>query len=200
MAKYVIGYLNSTIFMPLILGGTEDIQPHGYSDASLGTGPKSRSISGHLVSLNSTAGAIYAKSSAQISTRMSSWEAELDGVSTAMKSLIRILNILQELKISHIPMAKLYNDNFSMIEFVHGKGVAKGVRHMELRMWYVREKYMQGKINLEYMAGSNLPADKLTKLGSVEDHRNFAHAIMGHKLLTDSKNFDWSKSIADDQN
>jgi len=194
MAFYVIGYLSTTKYMPLVLGGDEEITPIGYSDASLGTGPKSRSVAGHMTKLNSQAGAINAKSAAQQSTRGSSWEAELDGVSIAMKTLVRVLNILAELDIQHTPQATLFNDNLSMIEFVHGKGVAKGVRHMELRMWYVREQYKNGKISLEYMKGEDLPADKLTKLGNVEDHRRFAAKIMGHTLLQlPEANHDWSR-------
>jgi hypothetical protein len=194
MAIYVIGYLNTTKYMPLILGGELDVEVNGFSDASLGTGPKSRSVAGHFSKLNLKAGAISAKATAQQSVRMSSWEAELDGVSIAMKSLLRILNILSELGVHHKPQAKLFNDNLSMIEFIHGKGVAKGVRHMELRMWFVRENYRKGKVDLEYLSGKVLPADKLTKLGNVEDHKAFAFAIMGHELLEMNGNskIDWS--------
>ena len=71
-----------------------------------------------------------------------------------------------------------------MIEFVQGKGVAKGVRHMELRMWYVREKYMQGNIALDYMEGTVIPADKLTKLGNTVSHKKFTEDILGLRLLS----------------
>jgi hypothetical protein len=46
MAYYVLGYLNTTIDIPLVLGGELSIQATTYSDASLGTGPKERSIIG----------------------------------------------------------------------------------------------------------------------------------------------------------
>jgi hypothetical protein len=70
-----------------------------------------------------------------------------------------------------------------MIEFIKGNGVAKGVRHIELRMWFTREKYQRGNILLEHMPGKILPADKLTKLGNIEEHRSFVRTIMGHELL-----------------
>ena len=72
---------------------------------------------------------------------LSSFEAELDGYTKAIKSGKRIQNILEELKITHNPVTNILSDNEAMINFVHGEGVAKGVRHMELRMWYTREEY-----------------------------------------------------------
>eukprot|EP01036_Dinobryon_divergens_P034000 gene34000-43929_t len=130
--------------LPLVLGGGPTIAIHGYSDASLGTGPKGRSIVSNLVKLSPEAGAITAKVTANQSVVTSSFEAELDGVT---------------------------------------RGVAKGLRHMELRMWYVREKYKEGTYVLDYMAGTIIPADKLTKLGTKAEHIEFTKDIMGHKLL-----------------
>jgi hypothetical protein len=70
-----------------------------------------------------------------------------------------------------------------MINFVRGQGVAKGVQHIELRMWYTREQFKQGKFCFDYMPRKELPADKLTKLASREDHETFRHHILGLGLL-----------------
>jgi hypothetical protein len=77
----------------------------------------------------------------------------------------------------------LWSDNKAMVNFIHGEGVAKGVRHMELRMWYVRERYKQGNVVIDWMLGEQMPADKLTKLGSREEHEIFTRDIMGLGLL-----------------
>ena len=100
-----------------------------------------------------------------------------------MKSVARISTILDEMRIERTPKSKLYSDNKAMIDFVHGNSVAKNVRHMKARMWYTREQYAMGKVDLDYMAGVVLPADKLAKLGSVEDHRAFTLDIMGGKSI-----------------
>ena len=42
---------------------------------------------------------------------------------------------------------------------------------------------MKGKVDLEYMSGKEIPADHLTKLGTVEEHREFARQIQGLQLL-----------------
>ena len=67
MAEYTVGYLYTTRNMPLVLGGEDDIEPIVDSDASHGTGPNSRSITGELTRLNEKSGAISAKSKAQTS-------------------------------------------------------------------------------------------------------------------------------------
>ena len=77
----------------------------------------------------------------------------------------------------------LWSDNLAMVNFVKGEGVAKGIRHVELRMWYVRERYKDGSVVIDWVSGAEIPADKLTKLGSREDHEKFTYDIMGHGLL-----------------
>ena len=182
MAYYCIGYLASTADVPLVLGGFDKIKTTAFCDSSLGTGPNSRSITGNLVKLNSKSGAVSAKAQAGQSVKLSSFEAELDGVTTTIKTISRISNILKELNFKYDKQSILYNDNQAMINFVHGEGVAKGVRHMELRMWYVREEYKKGSITLDYMAGEVIPADKLTKLGNLEEHRRFRKNVLGLDL------------------
>ena len=73
MAEYVIGYLNTTKDMPLVLGGDDTIEPIVDADASHGTGPNSGSISGELTRLNERFGAVSAnnKAKAQTSVKLS---------------------------------------------------------------------------------------------------------------------------------
>ena len=166
-----------------MLGGSSVLKIISNCDASLTTGPKSRSIGGHANSLAEGAGAISAKASAQTTTRLSSFEAELDEISRAMKSISRIRNILIELGLEFEPTATLKNDNMATMAFVRGEGVAKGVRHMELRMWYTREQFKKNYVELVYEPSETLLADKLTKLGSVAEHNEFRKKILGLGLL-----------------
>ncbi len=183
MARYCIAYLYQSRELPLVLGGSSELQITAYTDASLGTAAKGRSVVGHLVKLNDTAGAIYAKSTATAGVLLSSFEAELDGMTNVLKSVSRVSNILTELQQKFGEVAHVFSDNKAMIEFIRGEGVAKGVRHMELRMWYVREKYKHGGVVVDYMAGVEIPADKLTKLGNKASHAKFRYNILGLGLL-----------------
>ena len=183
MARSVLSYLNATKDLPLVLGGSLELNAITYSDASLGTGPKGRSVIGNMTKLNERAGAVSANSKATSVVFTSSFEAELDGTTRGLKSNSRIVNVLIELGIHMSSVPHLWSDNKAMVNFIHGEGVAKGVRHMELRMWYVRERYKQGNVVVDWMSGQEIPADKLTKLGSREEHESFTRDIMGLSLL-----------------
>ena len=180
---YLSWYLSTTRELPLVLGGSSVLKIWSNSDASLGTAPKLRSIGGHNISLAENSGSIYAKASAQTSTRLSSFEAELDEVSRAMKSINRVKLILTELGLDFDLVATLRNDNLSTMAFVRGEGVARGVRHMEMRLWYTREQHKKGGVRLEYIPSEELLADKLTKLGCVSEHRQFTAKILGLDLI-----------------
>jgi hypothetical protein len=186
MAYFCIGYLCTTRDLPLVLGGSPDIGVTTCIDAAHGNGPRGRSVTGSATKLHPESGAVSAKAKAQSSIRLASFDSELDGVTTGFKTTARFSNIFEELglPVSHTPVLK--NDNMAMIEFVKGEGAAKGVRHMELRMWYTREEFRKGKTRFEHTPGISLVADKLTKLGNVPDHREFTMEIMGLKLLGDS--------------
>jgi hypothetical protein len=183
MARYCLAYLYQCRDLPLVLGGSSDIKITAYTDASLGTADKGRSVIGHLVKLHENSGAVYAKSTKSPVVHSSSFEAELDGLSSCLKSVSRVKNILIELGQYFSEVSQVYSDNKAMIEFVRGQGVAKGVRHMELRMWFVREKYKQGGVALDYMEGVRIPADKLTKLGNRASHAAFRKEVLGLGLL-----------------
>ena len=187
MSEYCIGYLYNTKEYPLVLGGAAEIRITGYTDASLATGPNSRSITGQIIKLNENAGAIHAKAKAGHQVLLSSFEAELDGTSNMMKSISRVSNTFDEMELSKIISVLrpnlAYSDNEAMLKFVRGEGVAKGVRHMEMRMWYVRDEYAKGNTTLDWMQGGSIPTDKLTKLGTAEEHQVFCSNILGHNLL-----------------
>jgi hypothetical protein len=186
MAMYVLMYLMTYINAPLVLGGNQDIRIISSTDASYGTAPKGRSISGHLIRLNDISGVVLAKSKANTSVLSSSFDAELDGTANAIKSISRINNIMQESSISTHEQPLLWGDNESMIDFVvNAKKVAKGVRHMELRQWYIREKLLKGDVNMEHMSGKQISADKLTKLADKSSQLEHVIDIMGLKLLND---------------
>jgi hypothetical protein len=182
MALYVVSYLYHSKELPLVLGGDEVIQARAASDGSYGTGPKGRSISGLFVRLGSKAGGVIAKSTAAHTVSLSSFEAELDAYSRAVKVMRFLYNLLYSLGIEQ-ERPVIECDNKAMIGFAQGEGVAKGARHMELRMWYVREQYKMRNYDLVYKSGKVLAADKFTKLGDRLDHQAFVHDVQGLGLL-----------------
>jgi hypothetical protein len=192
MGKCVCAYLHHTRDIPLIIGGDHQlinekeeyaIKVTGYTDASLGTGPKGRSIKAEMFKLSPQAGAITSRSGASTSVFLSSFEAELDGIASGFKTASRINNILQELNIvQHDRIVDIYNDNKAMLNFIQGEGLARGVRHIALRMYYTRQKYQEGNIQVHYLEGTKLPADQQTKIGTKAQFIAFRHNILGLSL------------------
>ena len=64
MALYTLSYLYYSSELPLVLGGSVTLDLNGYTDASLGTAPKGRSVIANINKLNPDSGAVTAKCSA----------------------------------------------------------------------------------------------------------------------------------------
>jgi hypothetical protein len=183
MALYLVGYLGNTKDMPLVLGGNADINVEVTHDASHGTGIRERGITGYTMKCNPDAGAVAAKSIANSLVTLSSFETEMVGTTNSFKAAKRLSNTLKEYKVKTTKTPRVRNDNIAMINFVKGEGAAKGVRHMEMRMWYTREEYQKANVDYEYTPGKTITSDHLTKLANVGDHRTFTVDIQGLKLL-----------------
>ena len=175
-AYYCMEYLSSTVDIPLVLGGSDSIGIHTYTDASLGTAPKGRSVIANLTKLSPKAGAINAKTSATTNVYLASFESELDGATSGVKTINRVNNRLTEMQLAFAEISKLFSDNEAMIKFIQGEGLAKGVRHIELRMWYCRDEIKKDNISVNFMPGVDIPADRLTKAGDANGH-------MKHSLI-----------------
>ena len=192
VAQRCMEYLVCTKMLPLVLGGDAELGIDGYHDASLGTAPKGRSVVAGAVKLNPDSGAVCVSTTATSNVYLSSFESELDGgVRTANKAK-GVRNMLEELLLKFRKVIHMYSDNEAMVNFVKGEGVAKGVRHMELRMWYIREEYKKGGMLFTHMSGKAMPVDHATKLASVHDHRVYCRDTMGLNLLDpDEFPYDW---------
>jgi hypothetical protein len=185
MALYCLGYLHTTIDLPLVLGGLSPPQLHGWADASLGTGPRRRSVIGEIAALGPASGAVHAKATTSTSTCTSSFEAELDALTTILKTLLRLRNILKDLLPEFSTQGNIFSDNKALVDFVNTEQpMVKGVRHVEMRFWFTRDTLLKGQFVLTHIPGDQMPADHLTKLGNIQDHREFAHQILGLPLLT----------------
>ena len=186
MAYHVVAFLDTTIEIPLVLGGPTPIRPVCYTDSSLGTGPKRRSISGCLVKLHPASGAIFATAKATVGNRLSTFESELDAAATGFKELAYLRNFLEALHYDAFDASTpfdLFADNRAMIDFVVGDATATNSRYMDIRLFYIRENYLKQRSRLQYMAGTAIPANLLTKLGNADDHMAFMQAALGLSLL-----------------
>jgi hypothetical protein len=166
VALRVVSYLHETRHKPLVLGGSTKPRVIAESDASLGCGPRLRSVIAWLVKLSEESGAIVAKSKATLSVLLSSFDAKLDAAASAVKTIAWLCNILTELgqECDGVPLLRC--DNEAMISFVEGRAVAKNARHIELRKWYLKEAFALNRVRCEHTPGTRLHCDQLTKAPS----------------------------------
>ena len=196
IAIYLLQYLWHTRSLVLVLGGKAKISAMSYCDSSYGKGKSGRSIGANLVKMNEEAGAISAKVSATTSTKLSSFEAEMDSRAEGVKALLFADHLAEELQIKDRPIPAQFNDNLALKMFLEGNGSAKGIRHIELRMFYLRELGEMGKVEYKFKEGVNLQVDGLTKAKSSKEFEKNRIDIMGHGLLQFLKNeVDSNKSL-----
>jgi hypothetical protein len=191
---------------PLVLGGKHPIQMMTYTDATLGTGPKMKSVIAYATRLGPRAGLVMAKAKATIDVTLSSFESEahgldaglsqseqaheilnLSGLTEAFKSSAATLNILTELRQEVTIPRGIWSDNNSMVNFVNGEAQGKGIRHALLRLWYLREQVAKGVV-LKWMSGKEILANPMTKAVTREEYERHAKEVQGLLLLEDSEN------------
>ena len=188
VAEHCALYLLRTQNLPLVLGGpADDTHIVSYCDASLGSAPNGRSIVGSFTKLSAKAGAVSAFSTATPSTYTSIFEGELEAIHKTTKVVLATRHVLLQfmhlMNASAFQVPTIYADNQAVNEFVKGVGIAKGVRHMQLRLWYVRDQYQNLNINIEDIPGQQNPSDKLTKLPDSISIFPFLQSIMGLALI-----------------
>ena len=84
---------------------------------------------------------------------------------------------------SFFKIPTIFADNLAVNNFVKGEGVANGVKHMVLRLWFVRDNFEENNVNLVHIASELNHADKLTKVPDSINIFPFIENIMGLKLI-----------------
>ena len=134
----------------------------GYVDADFANDMDSRrSITGYIFLF---AGApISWQSRAQVSTALSTMEAEYMAASAAAQEALWLRMILEELGISLDKPLILREDNKSAISFSEHPGEHRRTKHIDYRHHFVRERVQKKDIRLDYIDTEDQLADILTK-------------------------------------
>ncbi|CAL1687619.1 unnamed protein product [Lasius platythorax] len=107
-------------------------------------------------------GAISWMSQKQRSVALSTTEAEFIAANEGTKEVIWLKRLLQEITVlNEVPTLMI--DNASAIKLVKNPEFHKRSKHVEVRYYFVREKYHEGVINVEHVASIDQIADIMTK-------------------------------------
>lgn len=126
-----------------------------------------RSTSGILTMLSG--GPIHWRSQAQRIITLSSTEAELVSLCSAVKDTIWLRKICLELGIIQDVPTVVACDNQSTIKLAMNEKISQRTRHMTVRAAYPREQIQTGRIAIEYVRTQHQLADLFTKTQSIKN-------------------------------
>jgi len=101
----------------------------------------------------------------QRSVATSTMEAEIISASEGTKELIWLKRLLSELSrtANQDKPPALYIDNAGAVKLSKNPAYHRKSKHIEVRHFYVREKFLDGELGLEHIEGAEQLADLLTK-------------------------------------
>lgn len=159
--KRVYQYLKGTADVWLVLGGSEDNEIVGYSDADGMSTEGCRAISGYVFMLNG--GAVSWSSKRQDLVTLSTTEAEYVALTHTSKEAIWLRSFIKELFGDPEQPLPLRSDNQSAIALAKDDRFHARTKHIDIRFHFIRYAIAEGKISLSYCPTEDMTADILTK-------------------------------------
>ena len=157
----VLGYLNSTYDMGLILEAHTSLQIISYVDASFAVHADMRSHSGGVITLGK--GAIWSKSARQKLNTKSSTEAEFVAASDLCSQVLWTREFIAE-QGHKVGPAVLYQDNLSAVKLAeNGASSAERTRHIAICFFWLKDRVDAGELTIVYCPTADMVADLLTK-------------------------------------
>ncbi|XP_043070698.1 secreted RxLR effector protein 161-like [Drosophila grimshawi] len=167
-AKRILRYLSGTKKLGLLYKQTGE-NLFGVVDADWGANLSDRrSYSGQAFILSGAAVCWEARK--QRTVALSSTESEYLAMSEAVKEALYLKALLNSVG-KDCATVRLYNDNQSAQKLVKGFGFHPRTKHIDVRHHFIKQKYLSGDIEVEYMQTEQMPADVLTKGLSGTKHR-----------------------------
>lgn len=158
--KRIFRYLRGTTDYGILYSNSNSLQ--AFCDADFaGDRSTSKSTSGLLIMLSG--GPVHWKSKGQKIVTLSSTEAELVSLCSAVKDIVWLRKLSIELQIIDHSATNLFCDNQSTIRLALNEKACQRTRHMSVRAAYPREKVENKEVNIAFVKTQNQMADMLTK-------------------------------------
>lgn len=162
--KRILRYLSGTLHHGLLL---QPSSPHtpisltAFSDADWGSDPDDRkSTSGSCIYLGPNLVSWWSKK--QNLVARSSTEAEYRSLANTAAEVLWIQSLLTELKVP-FQTPVLYCDNLSTVSLSHNPVLHAKTKHMELDIFFLREKVINKSLIVNHLPAQDQIADLLTK-------------------------------------
>ncbi|XP_062088866.1 secreted RxLR effector protein 161-like [Humulus lupulus] len=171
--KWLLRYLKGTWNYGLVYEKTKDeMHLTGFVDADYASNKDTRrSTTAYSFMMNNSC--ICWKSQLQSVVALSTTEAQFMATTEAFKEAVWLQGIMQELKqIKHSTI--IYSDSQSSIHFCKNPVYHEKSKHIDIRLYWIREKIEEGTIELEKIRTEENPADMGTKVVSIS---KFKHCL-----------------------
>jgi hypothetical protein len=105
-------------------------------------------------------------------------EAEFMAASEAAKEALWLAKLSTELKDEVTEPPTLYIDNLGAVSFIHDPKFHARAKHIDIRYMFIRnDLIVQNRLKVEHIAGSEQPADMLTKQLPVDTMKKHIRTI-----------------------
>jgi len=168
---------------PLLLGGPGECDAYGFSDGSLHTGSKMRSVGSYFVFASPLGGAIQSCTFESKYQVLNVMHIELDGITQLANALLYISHACQELNVPTPITRRIYTDSEAAQSHCLNNSASKKSKHLELRLQTVQDYQEDDRIDVIYVPGGENCADQGTK--SLDPETNLKHTmvILGHRMM-----------------
>ena len=185
--KRVLRYLRGTMDHKLTYGGSNICQHPlklvSYCDSDWGSDiDDRRSISGYVFLLSG--GAVSWKTKKQPTVAQSSVEAEYMAANQASREALWFRTLLNELGYFNLVSSptKIYSDSQGSIALVKNPEFHTRTKHIDIQHHFVREHYINGAVDFQFVGTEDMIADVLTKPIAKVKHQKFVN-LMGIKYI-----------------
>ena len=182
----ILAYLHGTQHLSLELGNkAKDITLTAFADADwAGDLDKRRSRSGYIILCNDSP--VIWSSKLQVSVALSSTEAEYVALAMTARDVIWCRTLLCELGFEQYNPTIIYEDNNSCINIAESPRKHPGVKHIDIRYHFIRDRIASKEIALKRMPTLEMVADLFTKqlpTQSFEKHRRSIRMVGRERYL-----------------
>ena len=136
-----------------------------------------RSVSGWALMLNGAA--VTWSSKRQPVTAISSTESEFYSLSKCALDCVYLRRIMDMLGYKQVSPTPIAQDNNACIFLVKGSGMYNRAKHIDTRIYRIRELSESGEVKLFKVAGENQPVDIFTKSLSRPSFMKHRSSLMG---------------------
>ena len=148
------------------------------SDASFADDPETRkSTQGYLMKL--FGGAIMWQSLKQKTVTTSTTEAELLSLSNTARETIALYRLFEQIQFDPEQQPRILCDNQQTVGLIQKERpqLTSKLKHVDIHNLWLRQVHLDGKVAVQWVPTTNMPADGFTKPLSAEKHSHFVRQL-----------------------